>query len=65
MEFDENVKVLMKIPPPALHVCLLGPTNDIIKHLQKVYPGVREELEKLYVVKENYHGKTFEGNQTK
>ena len=34
VNFNENTKILHKIPPPTLHVCLLGPTNTIIQNLE-------------------------------
>ena len=58
---DEEMTILVKIPPPPLHVCLLGPTNLIINALEKVYPGVVTALDKMHLVRENYQGKTFEG----
>ena len=62
VSFDENTKVLLKIPPPLLHVCLLGPTNDIIHHLEKIYPDVTKILDRdLHLVREDYQGKTYEG----
>ena len=62
VSFDENTKVLLKIPPPSLHVCLLGPTNDIIHHLEKIYPDVTKILDiDLHLVREDYQGKTYEG----
>ena len=62
VSFDENTKILFKIPPPLLHVCLLGPTNDIINHLEKIYPNVTRILdEELHLVREDYQGKTYEG----
>ena len=59
---DEDTKILVKIPPPPLHVCLLGPTNFLIHALEKVYPGIVTALENMHLVRENYQGKTFEGN---
>ena len=62
VSFDENTKALIKIPPPLLHVCLLGPTNDIIHHLEKIYPDVTTILDnELHLVREEYQGKTYEG----
>ena len=61
VSFDENEKILVKIPPPALHVCLIGPVNMIINQLEKVYPEVSKDIERLHIVRERYQGKTFEG----
>ena len=61
VSFDEDSRILVKIPPPALHVCLLGPVNYIIQQLEKVYPSVSDEIERLHIVRERYQGKTFEG----
>ena len=61
VSFDENEKILVKIPPPALHVCLIGPVNYIINQLEKVYPDISKDIERLHIVRERYQGKTFEG----
>ena len=61
VSFDENEKILVKIPPPALHVCLISPVNYIINQLEKVYPDISKDIERLHIVRERYQGKTFEG----
>ena len=61
VSFDEDSRILVKIPPPALHVCLIGPVNYIIQQLEKVYPSVSDEIKRLHIVRERYQGKTFEG----
>jgi hypothetical protein len=41
-------KILLKAPPPPLHVVRLGPTNHILAVLLKLWPG-------LQVIIANYH----------
>ena len=62
VKFDKNTKILHKIPPPPLHVCLLGPTNTILQNLEKVYPKITSILDSLFLPRESYQGKTYEGN---
>ena len=62
VKFDQNTKILHKIPPPPLHVCLLGPTNTIIQNLEKVYPNITSVLDSFFLPRESYQGKTYEGN---
>ena len=62
VKFDQNTKILHKIPPPPLHVCLLGPTNTIIQSLEKVYPNITLVLDSFFLPRESYQGKTYEGN---
>ena len=53
--------ILLKIPPPPLHTIRLGPVNHLIAYLDKLYPELQGHLARLHVLKEDYHGKTFEG----
>jgi hypothetical protein len=34
-------KILLKAPPPPLHVVRLGPTNHILSVLGKLWPGLQ------------------------
>ena len=61
VSFDNDTKILLKIPPPPLHVCLLGPVNHIIQQMEKVFPAIKDRISKLRVVRERYQGKTYEG----
>ena len=57
----EDTLVLMKCPPPALHL-KLG-LNHILMELYKAWPQVLEWLASQHIVLEPYHGgKTLEGN---
>ncbi len=59
---DETV-ILEKCPPPPLHL-RLGATNALAKVLKDLDPEAYAAYVKcLSIVKENYHGKTFEGNE--
>ena len=59
--YEDNIIELVKIPPPPLHTFRLGPVNHLLDHLGNLYPELEQHLADLHVVKENYHGKTFEG----
>ena len=66
MLFDENddpsMTVLLKCPPPALHL-KLG-LNNLLKELYKVWPPILDWLAAKHIVLEPYHGgQTLEGNE--
>ena len=55
--------ILHKVPPPPLHL-KLGAVNALMKLLEFLDPeGYKKILAKLHIVKENYHGVSFEGNE--
>ena len=58
---DLSTPVIQKVPPPELHL-LLGPTQHIIDELTKVWPGCDDWLRSLNVVRTEYFGGAFEGN---
>ena len=53
--------ILTKIPPPPLHTFRLGPVNHLLEALGKLYPELEQHLAHLHVLKDDYHGKTIEG----
>ena len=59
-----DVTVLDKSPPPALHLFLA--TNDLINHLQRVWPEIKAVLYDLFGIQaHNYQGKArnYQGPQ--
>ena len=60
---DPDTPILYVIPPPPLHLILLGPVNHIINHLKQRYSQIVNILDTLHIQRSKYHGKTFEGNQ--
>ena len=63
--------VLSRCPIPLLHTIKLNPVNHILQYWakevkgaggEKGWPGLEEWFKELHVVKDNYHGKKFEGN---
>ena len=61
IEADEDTPIIELVPPPPLHLLLLGPVNDIIKKLQQLHPPILKEIEKLHIQRSKYQGKNFEG----
>ena len=59
---DQGTPIIHKIPPPEFHL-LLGPVNHLIEALSKVWPGGIRWLESLNLIKAEYFGGTFEGNE--
>ena len=52
-----------RVPIALLHTLLLNPTNHVLKHLGGVWPELAAWLRGLHLVKEAYHGETFEGKK--
>ena len=52
-----------RVPIALLHTLLLNPTNHLLKHLGGVWPELAAWLRGLHLVKEAYHGETFEGKK--
>ena len=61
IEADEDTPIIELVPPPPLHLLLLGPVNDIIKKLQQLHPPILKHIEKLHIQRSKYQGKNFEG----
>lgn len=59
---DANTPVLTLVPPPALHI-KLGIVNKLYAELLKLFPNLDDWPKSLFIMKENYHGQTFEGNE--
>ena len=60
---NPSTLVLDVILPPALHIKLLGIVNKLYGRLHKLFPKLDDCPTSLYIVKENYHGQTFEGSE--
>ena len=59
----EETAILEKIPPPPLHL-KLGAVNSLLDLMERLDQEAYNAFVKcLHIVKENYHGKTFEGNE--
>ena len=55
---------MLYIPIPPLHAALLGPVNQCIKYLEAIEKvGFNAFTKSIHVVKENYQGTTYEGNE--
>ena len=54
--------VLDIVPPPALHI-KLGVVNRLFDELLKLFQGVTDWPKQLCIVREDYHGKSYEGNE--
>ena len=49
IETNEDTPIIQIIPPPPLHLLLLGPINDVIKKLQELHPPIVKQIEKLHI----------------
>ena len=59
---DGSTPVLLKCPPPALHLKLS--LNNLLMDLYKVWPSILDWLSQQHIVLEPYHGgRTLEGNE--
>ena len=59
----KNMKVILLIPPPPLHLIRLGPTNHLLEELRLLCPEILMEFcRKIHIVRSGYHGRCFEGN---
>lgn len=59
---NTTTSVLTIVPPPVLHI-KLGIVNKLYTELLKLFPNLDDWPKSLYIMKENYHGQTFEGNE--
>ena len=59
---DPSTPTLDLVPPPALHI-KLGIVNKLYDELKKVFPSLDDWPKSLYIIKEDYHGQCFEGNE--
>ena len=60
---NPDALILTLIPPPPLHLILLGPCNLLIEELSKHYLGIYDVLKELHILSSNYHGNKFEGTK--
>lgn len=59
---DLSTKTLDIVPPPALHI-KLGIVNKLYDELKKLHPTLDDWPKALFIMKEQYHGQCFEGNE--
>ena len=65
IEANEDTPIIQLIPPPPLHLLLLGPINDIMRKLQELHPPIIKTIEKLHIQRSKYQGKNFEGRYSR
>ena len=63
-DVSDNTPVICVIPPPELHL-LIGPVNKMSTELESLWPASEEWLKSCNVKKEEYHGGTFAGNDSR
>lgn len=63
-DIDENTLIILLVPPPELHL-LIGPVNVLYDELSKVWPQCKQWIEQLHVKREDYHGGSFNGNDSR
>ena len=61
---DNNTPVICLLPPPELHL-LIGPVNKMYNALETIWPDSEEWLKSCSVKKEEYHGGSFAGNDSR
>ena len=61
---DDTTPVILLIPPPELHL-LIGPVNKLYTALESVWPESENWLKSCNVKKEEYHGGSFAGNESR
>ena len=63
-DIDKNKLFIEKIHPPPLHI-KLGVVNHLVNVLEEEDPlGFSNFTQKFELVKDKYHGHTYEGNET-
>lgn len=63
-DIDNETPVILLIPPPELHL-LIGPVNKIYSALESKWSGSINWLKCCNVKKEEYHGGSFAGNESR
>ena len=64
-DHDSNdTPVITILPPPELHL-LMGPVNKMYTELENAWPQSELWLEACNIKKEEYHGGTFAGNESR
>ena len=61
---DNNIPVICLLLPPQLHL-LIGPVIKIYNTLGAIWPDSEEWLKSCSVKKEEYHGGSFSGNNSR
>ena len=61
---DDTTPVISLFPPPELHL-LIGPVNKLYTALESVWPESENWLKSCNVKKEEYHGGSFAGNESR
>ena len=61
---EDSTPVIEVIPPPELHL-LIGPVNTLYNKLEQVWLLSQEWLKACNVKKTDYHGGSFEGNDSR
>ena len=63
-DIDESTLILLLVPPPELHL-LIGPVNTLYEELSKVWVGSENWIKKINIKREEYHGGSFNGNDSR
>ena len=61
---EDSTHVIEIIPPPELHL-LIGPVITLNNELEQVWPQFQDWLKACNVKKTDYHGGSFEGNDSR
>ena len=61
---EDDTPVICVIPPPELHL-LMGTVNKMYTSLEQEWPESEEWLDACNVKKEEYHGGSFSGNDSR
>ena len=63
-DVSKTTPVICVIPPPELHL-LMGPVNKMYSEMEAMWLASEEWLNSCNVQKEEYHGGTFAGNESR
>ena len=61
---SNDTPVICLLPPPELHR-FIGPVNKMYTELEAVWPESEDLLKACNVKKEEYHGGSFAGNESR
>ena len=63
---DDSTPIILIVPPPELHL-LIGPVNMmyVVDELCKVWPTCQQWIKRLHIKREDYHGGSFNGNDSR
>ena len=62
--FDESTPIICVLPLPELHLHI-GPVNTLYEEVSRRWDGIEEWINKLDVKREEYHGGSFNGNDSR